>query len=189
MNFILSLTLLRLWYYTLQYLHNFLSGLQLSDLLQLSHLLNTLVRVELSHPNTPEDDLEQDEGHHEDDLSLLIDPPGFLHLVHFLATLSEECVPELVTLLIIVSSINNASKSPHSLHGKVVFIRSKLFHDVYRDVSVVDHDHHDDVEGVGEEVVNHLEIGGLGNHGVDAALDVGDDDHGGDGDHDSVLIK
>ena len=69
----------------------------------------------------------------------------------------------------------------------VVLVRGELLLDVDGDVGVVDHHHHDYVEGVGEEVVNHLQVGGLGHHRVDAALDVGYDDHGGDGDHDAVL--
>ena len=69
----------------------------------------------------------------------------------------------------------------------VVLVRGELLLDVDGDVGVVDHHHHDDVEGVGEEVVNHLQVGGLGHHRVDAALDVGNDDHGCDGDHDAVL--
>ena len=37
------------------------------------------------------------------------------------------------------------------------------------------------VEVVGEEVVDHLEVGGLGDNGVDADLHIGNDNHCGDG--------
>ena len=54
-------------------------------------------------------------------------------------------------------------------------------------VGVVDHDQDDDVEAVQEEVVDHLEVGGLGDHLTNTGLDVGHHQHAGDGHHDAVL--
>ena len=164
--------------------YNFLGQLQFSQFFHFCHLLNIFIREELGQPNRPEDDLEPYKGNDKDDLPLLVDSSRFLHLVNRLTTFCEEAVPQFIRLLI--ASLN-PTKVPDSVHCLVIFIGRENFLDVEGDVGVVDHDDDDDIEGVGEEVVDHLEIGCLGNHGIDAALDVGDDNHGCDGHHDSVL--
>ena len=57
--------------------------------------------------------------------------------------------------------------------------------DVYFCVNA--HNDEDDVEGVEEIDVDHLEVGRLGNHLPDACLHGGHDQQAGDADHDSVL--
>ena len=54
-------------------------------------------------------------------------------------------------------------------------------------VGVIDNDQNDDVEGVDEKVVDHLQVGGLRHRVVDVGLHVGNDQHDRDGDHDPVL--
>ena len=54
---------------------------------------------------------------------------------------------------------------------------------------MVNHDHNDNVEGIEEEVVDHLDVGGLGHVVVDGGLHVGNDQHHCDGHHNSVLQK
>ena len=72
-------------------------------------------------------------------------------------------------------------------HCFVVFIRGKLFFHMCGLVCEIIHDHNYDVEGIHEEIVNHLEIGSPGDHLINAALDIGNDKHSGDGDHYPVL--
>jgi len=52
---------------------------------------------------------------------------------------------------------------------------------------VVGNDNDDNVEGVDEEVVDHLEVGGLGHGVVDVGLHVCHDQHDRDRHHHSVL--
>lgn len=54
-------------------------------------------------------------------------------------------------------------------------------------VGVDGHDEDDDVEGVQEPEVDHLEVGGLGHHLADAGLHRGNHQHARDGHHDAVL--
>ena len=72
-------------------------------------------------------------------------------------------------------------------HFHVILIGGKVFQYMSRHVGVVDHDQDDDVEAVQEEVVDHLEVGGLGDHLTDTGLDVGHHQHASDGHHDAVL--
>ena len=56
-------------------------------------------------------------------------------------------------------------------------------------VGVVDDDDDDNVKGVDEEVVYHLQVGGLGHHVVDTTLDVSNNQHTSDRHHDAVLME
>ena len=58
--------------------------------------------------------------------------------------------------------------------------------DVYFCVNA--HNDDDDVEGVEEIDVDHLEVGRLGNHLANAGLHCGHDQQAGDANHDSVLV-
>ena len=54
-------------------------------------------------------------------------------------------------------------------------------------VGVDAHDDDDDIEGVDEEHINHLEIGSLGHHLINGGLEGGNDQHHRNGYHNTIL--
>ena len=81
--------------------------------------------------------------------------------------------------IIVLKTLNNIAEVPPLICGVPL---DEVVH-----VGVDNHHHDDDVEGVEEPHVDHLDVGRLGNHLIDRGLDGGNHHHRGDGDHYSVL--